>query len=209
VTFHVLQCEESAWAQVRNLEWEPFPGAFGHGRIAKPGEATVEFRNPASKTLHDLESTNEGIFLFSQRLADFVTNAGFLGIAFYPVHLVWDLDGPLFEQEIPTYFWGRITGRIGGSVFLERKLLITDPTGSIVLEHPAKLSGRRKYWHLDLNRWDGSDFCEMFPLGPGKTLCSSKVADAAKTNGWTNFSLNHTTYLSNKHTLHGNLRLDL
>ncbi|MEA3211821.1 MAG: hypothetical protein QOE70_4878 [Chthoniobacter sp.] len=199
--FHVLQCAESAWGNVRGVEWEPFPKAAGHGKIGKPGAISVELQNPQATELYDLEPTNEpSIFLFSERVAKFVANAGFRGIDFFPVHLLW--GGQLFEDGIvPVYYWGRIWGRIAGHVFLNGRMMQTDPTGNVVLAPPATISGRIKLWHLDINRWDGSDFCRMIPFGPGTTLCSERVADSAVANNWTNFSLNHTTY--------GDLRLDL
>ena len=190
--FHFLDGETLAWAQIGRLNWEPAPGPCPYDRLAVPGEAIVAFGNPNTKKLHDFEPTNtDGVFLFADHVARQIIEAGFKGIDFHPVR-VREYPRRVPAAQAPRYVWGRITGRIGGIPYVDGKPAPLDPTGTAILK-ATSTAGRLREFHLDINKWDGSDFCRMIPIGMGGTLCSARFAEAARANRWSNFNFRRTT----------------
>lgn len=194
MTFHVPLWTKSAWAQVNGLRWGSLAAPDMGERIPTAGEIGVRFANRKARRLYDIEPTGyNGVFLFAERVATFLTNSGFKGIEFHPVRIDGHELDDVFPRGYPRYFWTRITGTIGGQLFFNGKPVPTDPTGKEILVPTKDRIGVLREWHLDLGKWDGSDFCWLVPFGIGTLVCTSRFADAVRAQRWNNFNLSITT----------------
>jgi hypothetical protein len=132
--------------------------------------------------------------VISKRVADGITRAGFKGVRLVPLRM----STVKISRRIPfPYFALLPTGRALQyrlRFFVRRSSRVHD----LVWEAPEgeKPSVKFDYWVRvpDRESWDGSDFMPFHPrlyIGPaGLTVCTRKVVELIRSEGWSNFSAN-------------------
>ena len=178
---------------------EPVRGS-GNRHLLYPGAtALVSFNNPDIARWHDvIPIDGEGVFLFKQSAVEQMQSIGVSGIEFHPVVIERILSSKLNKVPRPTYYWGRITGTLDGTLFLNGNPVPVDPkTGVITKETSIELrmslpAPGSLTFKPNWESWSGCDFFYLWPYPTRKNYCGERVSKLAAENRWTNIFLGST-----------------
>lgn len=153
----------------------PEPGV-GYGRVERQG----------SKWHDCLDTTmsHYGVYALHERVAEGIAAEGLTGLELYELVFERSENKRLPLESAPKYYWTLFTGRVPAKVYSAQGELypFDEATGLYQRRFESYTS-----YHIEVDRWDGSDFFALSTVENGMRFVSERVVEAARKHRWTNF----------------------
>lgn len=147
------------------------------------GEATVRIADRGRKW-YDIIHTESIIPIVSERVVEALKNATLVGWEAFPVTIESVESRKLAKLKPPNYTWLKIQGAIKVS---ESPSIVGEIEACPVCRHLEGIEGPTQLVPEGVITSDSESFFEISNIWLRHRVCTRRVVDLARENGWTNF----------------------